>query len=89
METKRAALERAISVLGNMSSMARLMGLNSHQVIGGWKTKASGVPIRHCLTIERLTREAASASGDSSLVVACEELRPDVEWSVLRSSETI
>ena len=37
-----------------------------------------------CVAIERETRRIASERGDPSLVVTCEELRPDVAWEVLR-----
>jgi DNA-binding transcriptional regulator YdaS (Cro superfamily) len=48
-----------------------------------WKARGN-VPAEHCPTIERATRVKATEKGDPSLVVTCEELRPDVAWSVLR-----
>jgi DNA-binding transcriptional regulator YdaS (Cro superfamily) len=48
-----------------------------------WK-KRSSVPAEWCPAIERATRSVATEKGDASLIVTCEELRPDVPWSVLR-----
>ena len=82
MGTQREALERAIETLGGITKMALAIGVNSHAVIDQWRRNR--VPAEHCPTIERSTRERAAESGDASLVVTCEELRPDIEWSVLR-----
>ena len=78
----RAALERAISALDGITHFSRELGLNSHGVAHQWRL--TRVPAEHCPAIERLTREAAAAKADPALVVLCEELRPDVQWAVLR-----
>lgn len=63
-------LDRAIRLAGGMTQMARDLGLKGHAVIYQW-TK-NRVPADHCPDIEELTG------------VRCEELRPDVNWAVLR-----
>ena len=42
------------------------------------------VPAEQCPKIERVTRQFAADKGDPSLIVTCEQLRPDVAWDVLR-----
>jgi DNA-binding transcriptional regulator YdaS (Cro superfamily) len=66
-------LDRAIKVADGITSMARSLGLSSHMVIHHWKK--NGVPAEHCPNVEALTG------------VRCEELRPDVNWAVLRGKE--
>lgn len=62
---------RAIEVAGGITKLARALELSSHTVIYQWsKTR---VPAEKCPDIEALTG------------VKCEELRPDVNWAVLRS----
>lgn len=52
--------------------MAKALGLSSHMVVYHWAT--SRVPAEHCPNVEQLTG------------VRCEELRPDVNWGVLRKA---
>jgi DNA-binding transcriptional regulator YdaS (Cro superfamily) len=47
-----------------------------------WMTREK-VPAEYCPAIEGETRRIAAERADASLVVTCEELRPDVAWSVL------
>ena len=47
----------------------------SSQTITNWKQR--GVPVERCIQIEKATNG----------LVRCEDLRPDVEWSVLRTPE--
>lgn len=63
-------LGRAIRLCGGITKMARDLGLNGHGVVYQW-TRAR-VPAEHCPDIEALCG------------VPCEELRPDVNWAVLR-----
>jgi DNA-binding transcriptional regulator YdaS (Cro superfamily) len=63
-------LERAIKIAGGPTALARGVGVKSHNVVLQWLRNR--VPAEHCPVIERITG------------VICEELRPDVEWSVLR-----
>lgn len=64
--------------MGGVSAAARALDLPGHryQTIQAW---ARGqIPAEHCPAIERETR----ARGEP---VTCEELRPDVDWAVLRA----
>jgi DNA-binding transcriptional regulator YdaS (Cro superfamily) len=62
---------RAAEKVGGITALAELLGV-SRQSIYDWIEKQ--VPAERCPTIERLTDG----------VVRCEELRDDIEWSVLR-----
>lgn len=64
-------LERAIRIAGGPTALARGVGVKSHNVVRQWLLNR--VPAEHCPVIERITG------------VLCEELRPDVEWAVLRA----
>ncbi len=66
-------LERAISIAGGVAMLAEKLGVAA-SAPSMWKARGS-VPAERCPAIERLTAGA----------VRCEELRPDVEWAVLRS----
>ena len=67
------ALDRAIAALGSVTALAKAVGVTSSAPLM-WKTRKS-VPAQHCPAIEQATGGA----------VRCEELRPDVLWSVLRN----
>lgn len=45
------------------------------------------IPGDVCPAIERATRAKAAEKNDPSLIVTCEELRPDVDWRVVRENE--
>ena len=66
------ALERAIALAGGPTNMAHALGLTSRSVVYQWGKNR--VPADICPDIEALTG------------VSCEELRPDVNWSVVRNS---
>lgn len=70
------ALKRAIKQVG-VSGLARELGIQRQQ-IQGWRerSRSYAVPADYCPSIERATGGA----------VKCEELRPDIEWGVLRGS---
>ena len=68
--TPRQALELAIERANGVTALARAIPVGSHNVINQWK--ANRVPADYCPRIEELTG------------VPCEQLRPDVAWSVLR-----
>lgn len=77
-------LSRAIDVAGSQTALAKSIGVVQQQ-IWNWMNRAGGrVPAEHCPVIEAVTREIAAERGDPALIVTCEELRPDVAWSVLR-----
>lgn len=65
-------LEKAIDVLGTASALARAIGV-AESLPAMWKQRGR-IPAEHCPSIEKATNGA----------VACEELRPDVAWNVLR-----
>ncbi|MBK8117579.1 MAG: helix-turn-helix domain-containing protein [Candidatus Accumulibacter sp.] len=68
------ALTRAIEISGGPAALARSIG-RSVQTVCNW-TLRGNVPAAHCPSIERATKGA----------VRCEDLRPDVDWAVLRNS---
>ena len=55
--------------------LARAIGVPA-ALISQWKGRVRPVPAERCPAIEKATGGA----------VRCEELRPDIEWSVLRSA---
>lgn len=57
-------------------SLAAAIGVNP-VLISQWRTGARKVPAERCPSIERATNG----------IVRCEDLRPDVDWSVLRASK--
>ena len=74
-KNQNPALETAIDKAGGITALARLLGLRSHGVVHQWRI--TRVPAEHCPAIEGHTG------------VRCEELRPDVNWSVLRKEPSI
>ncbi len=68
------AIDRAIRIAGSRSKLAELIGA-SEQAISFWVTGKRGVSAEFAVQIERVTEGA----------VRCEELCPDVDWSVLRT----
>lgn len=70
------ALDRAIERMGGIGKFAAHFGI-TYQAVQAWRKEGRkhATPAEYCPTIERL-------SG-----VPCEELRPDVDWSVLRAPE--
>lgn len=82
---KNQALEHAIAVLGGITKFAAALDLNSHATAHQWRSNR--VPAEQCPRIEALTRDVAREKVDPTLIVTCEELRPDVAWSVLRESQ--
>lgn len=79
MSSAQQAARRAIQVMDGPANAARLLNVKGHrhQTVQSWLKNR--VPAEHCPAIERVTRERGS-------VVTCEELRPDVDWAVLRSA---
>jgi DNA-binding transcriptional regulator YdaS (Cro superfamily) len=66
--------EHVIHQFGGSTSFAKLIGAKPQQV-SNWRVR--GVPVEQCIAIERATKGA----------VRCEDLRPDVDWAVLRNSD--
>lgn len=70
-------IDRAAAIVGSQKALADSLGVTK-AAVGQWKDEGRRVPAEHCPAIERLT------AGH----VRCEELRPDVEWEVLRLQST-
>lgn len=67
-------IERAIDAMGGVAETVRKLKLNGHATVYQWtKTR---VPAERCPQIEQATGG----------LVRCEDLRPDVQWSVLRGN---
>jgi DNA-binding transcriptional regulator YdaS (Cro superfamily) len=67
------AILKAADLLGGQASLARAMGVQP-PTVNQWAKGDRPIPAERCPQIEALT-----AGG-----VRCEELRPDVNWAVLR-----
>lgn len=74
---EKAALIRAAEVVGGQAALASAIGFTDRRHVWPWFNTDRRVPAEHCPAIERATRERGSP-------VLCEELRPDIPWSVLR-----
>nr|DAO04373.1 MAG TPA: Putative antitoxin of bacterial toxin-antitoxin system, YdaS/YdaT [Bacteriophage sp.]DAO05716.1 MAG TPA: Putative antitoxin of bacterial toxin-antitoxin system, YdaS/YdaT [Bacteriophage sp.] len=75
MNKKQIALGKAIEKLGSQVELAKALNVTRAQV-WQWLNGVVQVSAERCIEIEKLT------SGE----VTCEELRPDVDWAVLRNS---
>lgn len=71
---KNIHIRRAFSVMGGPSEASRKLGINNPAVLYQWRIHGR-VPIKYAIEIEVLTNGA----------VRCEDLRPDVNWGVLRN----
>lgn len=69
-------LQRATQVLGGQLVLARALKVTP-QAVHQWLSGKRSIPAERCPSIERLTNG----------VVTCEQLRPDIEWQVLRTPE--
>jgi DNA-binding transcriptional regulator YdaS (Cro superfamily) len=75
MDEQISSFSRACELVGGMSVMAASLGV-TFSAISQWRSGMRPVPADRCPSIERLTSGA----------VRCEDLRPDIEWSVLRDN---
>lgn len=80
---EKLALRRAADALGGQAALAVLLGYADRRNVSPWFTTARAFPAEHCPAVERATRER-NAIDPARPIVTCEELRPDVMWSVLR-----
>ncbi len=71
-------LRRAARYAGSFEALARILGVTKGAV-WQWLDDGRKVPAEHCPAIERATDGA----------VRCEELRPDIDWAVLRRSRRV
>lgn len=78
-----AAVWRAIKACGTQEALASLLHV-AQATVSSWGRGDRPVPAIRCPQIERETRKRARAKGDPSLIVTCEELRPDIDWAQLR-----
>lgn len=73
-------LKKAIQIIGGQTATAKAVGRGLKQAhVWGWLNSPNPdttPPAEYCPALERATHGA----------VKCEELRPDVEWHVLRSN---
>ncbi|MGL5117563.1 MAG: helix-turn-helix domain-containing protein [Beijerinckiaceae bacterium] len=67
------ALRRAADLLGGQAALAELLGCKDRRNVWPWFNTDRKFPAEHCPLVERATG------------VTCEELRPDVQWDVLRT----
>lgn len=70
-------IDVAASLLGGQAALASALGV-SRGAVPQWKQEGRSIPAEHCPKVERLTGGK----------VRCEELRPDIEWEVLRLQTT-
>jgi DNA-binding transcriptional regulator YdaS (Cro superfamily) len=71
--TKQPILQ-ACAIVGGQAAMARTLGVKP-PTVNEWIKSKRPIPAERCPAIERATSGA----------VRCEDLRPDVDWSVLRT----
>jgi DNA-binding transcriptional regulator YdaS (Cro superfamily) len=67
------ALDKAISLVGGTSSLAKRLGVTPN-VVSNWRTR--GVPPEYCPPIEKATERQ----------VRCEQLNNKVDWAYLRAA---
>jgi DNA-binding transcriptional regulator YdaS (Cro superfamily) len=66
-----------VDEVGSFAELARRLGLSRSQV-HQWATTES-IPIKYCPEIEEIVNGK----------VRCEQMRPDVKWSVLRKRRSV
>lgn len=71
-------IDLAAKVVGSQAALAAVLGVTK-AAVNQWKGEDRKVPAEHCPAIERATGGA----------VRCEDLRPDVAWSVLREQAAV
>lgn len=69
-------IDRASDVVGSQAALAALLKVTK-AAVSQWKDDGRRVPAEHCLVIERETRLRGTP-------ITCEELRPDMDWAVVR-----
>ena len=73
MGVMKDALNKAITVAGGINPFCAAVKAPSVHAVKAWRM--TRIPAEYCPVIERVTG------------VRCEELRPDMEWSVVRHSQ--
>jgi len=69
-------IDVAAGIVGSQAALAEALGV-TRAAVSQWKERDRKTPAEHCPRIERLCGGR----------VTCEELRPDIEWGVLRTAE--
>ncbi len=65
--------------------MSKALGFKDRRNVWPWfNTDGYEISAENCIAIMRATRAEADAKNDPSLIVTCEQLRPDIDWAVLR-----
>ena len=64
-----------LSVRGAQANLANALGVDT-QLVWQWTSGVRRIPAERCVAIEELTH----------CQVRCEDLRPDVNWGVLRGT---
>lgn len=72
------AIKAACSHVGGQAEMAKRLGI-SPPTVNQWINGARQIPARRCPEIEKATLGA----------VRCEDLRPDIDWSYLRGTQSV
>jgi len=72
----KTPIERAADIVGSQVALSKELHV-SKALVSLWVNGASRVAAQHCPLIERLT--------DGQ--VRCEELRPDIQWGLLRATD--
>jgi DNA-binding transcriptional regulator YdaS (Cro superfamily) len=73
---EKLALRKAADLVGGQAAMANLLGYQDRRNVWPWFATRRAIPAEHCPALERATAGA----------VRCEDLRPDVDWAVLRAA---
>ena len=68
-------IARAVEILGGPTKVALILGVTP-QAVWFWRDGHRRLPAEYCPPIEKATDR----------VVRCEDLRPDVDWGVVRNS---
>jgi DNA-binding transcriptional regulator YdaS (Cro superfamily) len=76
-----SAFEKAVATFGSQTELAEALGITRGRV-NQWRSVP--IPVEHCLEIEKRSRAIASRRRQAALIVTCEELRPDLDWAVVR-----
>lgn len=71
------ALEKTIKKAGSIKALADVLGVTKGAV-WQWQLPGRRVPVEHCLGIVK-------HFGDT---VTCQELRPDLDWSLVNREKT-
>ena len=69
---------------GTDRAFAHALGMTPG-AIAQWRIRGL-VPIDRCFEVEAATRKLADERGDPSLIVTCEQMRPEFNWDVVRNN---